>query len=636
MGSEGDNAWGPVMADGSPKVFKRRSMMSYSEDADPRFATKSINESLSGRAPKDGKKQPRIAFTGEEWGFGYKATDKFLRRARQDGTVPDAGYASVGIRLEREFEDASKNNRFDYNREITQPLRTKEQSLMAVKQNTADFAIVPFYHPYAGYDYEALRAIASLTTLRAIDQVEATDDLCLAVHESQLYDLIQSSHPGTGFSALQRRFRKSWGTVDSGSGAAPGADYEAEMPRAGLPIDMADQKLIRDRIDVVFAGPEAARRAKSKLDGLRAVGVEVQEISQMVEPHRELAKIARSATNPARQTNTMFDPISGETRFFSSIGAESQTSKLFGMVLPYEVAMRSSDYVIIDHDFDDAPPAKTRFMVVENNPDHSLIEDKYRTTDAKTAYWGRRLHAVARPHGTIGAGFMQFMGMSLGVMSIMLLVFGVYGVSAASTTLVDLPASLYWLSSLTSTGAVLLGGAIALVAWIMLSVQSAGKRGVRVMFLFRRDGAAAAIGDVENYLRNYGVRHTVVRLDEDSRDDAPAAVALDVEFDPADFSFGPFAMFSRRLRGSVVNGALKKAFQRWKNRGVRVLAAMPFEPEQAQLPRHKPRRWWNEAITAWASDFTETMFIRFSRVIAFYVMPAAVVGYLVWKFILNG
>ena len=629
------------MADGAQNFFKKRSMMAYGEDADPRFADKPTEPTRD-----DGKPRPRIAFTGEEWGFGYQATDKFLRRARATGTVPDAGFGAINAKVEREFDDASKNNKFNYGREITQPLRTKEQALLAVKQLTADFAVVPFYNPYAGYDYEALRAMTSLGTLRAVDQVEATDELCLAVHESQLYDLIQSSHPGTGFSSLQRRFRKSWGAVDGGSGNAPGDNFDAEMPRAGLPIDMSDQKLIRDRIDVVFAGPEAARRCKSKLDGVRAIGVEVQEIAQMVEPHRELARLARSSTNTNRTTNTTFDPVSGETRFFSSLGAESQSGKLFGMVLPYEVAMRSSDYVIIDHDFDDDAPAKTRFMVVENNPDHSMFEDKYRTTDAKTAYWGRRLHAVASPHGSLGAGFMQMLGYAAGAMAALLIMFGVYGVSGTSTALVELPASLAWMSSLTSMGAMLLGGAAAMAAWVLLSVQSAGKRGVRVIMAFRRDSSAASIGDVEDFLRNFGVRHAIIRLDEDSNTDAPADIALDIEFDPADFSYGPFAMLTRRLRGSVVNGALKKSFQRWKNRGVRVLAVMPFETDPdraaktrtptAQLPKHKARRWWNEALGAWAEDFTETMFIRFSRITFFYVLPAAIIAFAIWKLVLGG
>ena len=627
-----------MMADGAPRFFgKKRSLMADAEDADPRFADKSAaakpTKGLFGGKPK---KRPRIAFTGEEYGFGYQATELFLKRARDNGDVADGGVKGVTARTEREYDAASKNSRFDYRADIPQPLRTKEQALMAVKTQTADFALVPFYSPYAGYDFETLRALGSLFTALGVEQVEATDTLCLAVHESQLYDLIQSSHPGTGFSALQRRMRKSWGGPDSGSGNMPGGDYEAEMPRAGLPIDMADQKLIRDRIDTVFAGPEAARRCKSKLDGLRAIGVEVQETPQMVEPHRELAKLARSSTNPSRQTNTFFDPVSGETRFFSSLGAESQTGDLFGMVLPYEVAMRSSDYVIIDHNFDDAPPAKTRFIVVENNPDHSLFEDKYRTTDARTNYWVRRLEAIARPEGTIGAGLMQLGGSLLGVAAVLLVAFGLYGVSASTAPFIEAPASLSWLSSLTAGGAVVAGGALALLAFSMVSVRSAGERGVRVMFRFRRDGTAASIGDVEDYLRNYGIRHAVVRMDEDSERDAPASIVLDVEFDGRDFSYGPFAMLSRRLRGSVVNGGLKKAFQRWKNRGVVVLAAMPFDKEQAQLPRHKARRWWSDALAAWAADFAETMFIRATRIGFLYVLPAALVAFIVWRLLLNG
>ncbi len=625
------------MADGAPRLFgKKRSMMDESEDTDPRFSNRKGAQPAQSAFGGKPKKRPRIAFTGEEFGFGYQATELFLKRAREQGTVADGGVTRILARTEREFEAASKNNRFDYRAEIPQPLRTKEQALMAVKSQTADFALVPFYSPYAGYDFETLRAMSNLATMLGVEQVEATDNMCLAVHESQLYDIIQSSHPGTGFSALQRRMRKSWGRVDSGSGNMPGDDYEAEMPRAGLPIDMADQKLIRDRIDAVFAGPEAARRAKSKLDGLRAIGVEVKETPQMIEPHRELARLARSTANTARQTNTFFDPVSGETRFFSSLGADSQTGNLFGMVLPYEVAMRSSDYLIIDHDFDDAPPAKTRFMAVENNPDHSLFEDKYRTTDARTAYWVRRLEAVADPDGSFGQGVMQGAGFVLGLAAMALIIFGFLGIGASSTALIPVPASMPWLSSLSASGAILLGGALALVSWSMLSVRSAGEKGVRVMFRFRRDGTAASIGDIENYLRNYGVRHAVVRIDEDSEKDTPASIVLDVEFDREDFSYGPFAMLSRRLRGSVVNGALKKAFQRWKNRGVIVLAAMPFEPEQAQLPKHKARRWWSEALTSWTADFAETMFVRFSRILFLYGLPAAAILFLIWKYILKG
>lgn len=625
------------MADGAPRFFgnKKRSMMAYAQEADPRFSNKAEQKPAKKLFRGKPKERPRIAFTGEEYGFGFQATGHFLKRAREDGTVADGGVSRTGARTEREYDEASKNSRFDYHNDIPQPLRTKEQALMAVKQLTADFAVVPFYNPYAGYDFETLRALSSLFSVIGVEQVEATDNLCLAVHESQLYDIIQSSHPGAGFSALQRRMRKSWGATDNGSGNEPGdASYDGEMPRAGLPLDMSDQKLIRDRIDHVFAGPEATRRCKSKLDGLRAIGVDVQETAQMIEPHRELARLARGTASGSRQTNTFFDASSGEMKISSSMSSESQSTPLFGMVLPYEVAMRSSDYHIIDHNFDDGPAEKARFLVVENNPDHSLFEDKYRTTDARTAYWMRRLNAVAGSDMSVGAGLMKFFGLTAATLAIALVTLGFYG--AANINELVGAAALSWLPTMTATTAIIAGGVVGLIAYFMLSVQGRGEKGVRVMLRFKRDGTAASIGDVENFLRNYGIRHAVVRMDEDSEKRAPAAVVLDVEFDPEDFSYGPFAALSRRLRGSVANGAMKKAFQRWKNRGVTVLAAVPFEAGEGQLPKHKPRRWWSEAVGDWLSDVVETAFIRFTRVAVFYLIPAAVVIYFVWKLLLNG
>ncbi|MEZ5920892.1 MAG: hypothetical protein R3C60_06015 [Parvularculaceae bacterium] len=619
------------------------------KDADPRFSlagepddrTPAPIETNPNKAPS-GKKRPRIAFTGEEFGYGYQATGLLLDWARDphkwDGTVPDAGMRGYYGYAEREYEDASRNNKFDYAASIPQPLRTKEQALMAVKQGTADFAVIPFYNPYAGYDFEALRALASLYTVRGVAQVEATDKLCLAVHESQLYDLVQSSHPGTGFSSLQRRFRKSWGVIDSGSGNRPGAEgMDAEMPRAGLPIDMADQKLIRDRIDMVFAGPEAARRCKSRLDGMRAIGITVEEIPQMVEPHRELARRARQTLNGSRQTNTVFNPISGETQFFSTLGAEAQSGSLFGMVLPYEVAMRSSDYIIVDHDFDDAPAEKTRFMVVEENLDHTLVEDAYRTTDARTRYWMNRLRAVAAGTPNMAANILNAAAPVLFLASLVFLVAGVSGL--LGRPLLPMIEAPEWLVFGGNSGAAAIGAGLFVAALVSLfgaRVEAAAPSGVRVMFKFRRDGAAASIGDVEDFLRNFGVRHAVTRLDEDSERSKPASVMLDIEFTPEDFRHDIFTMLTRRFRGSVVNGAVKKAFQRWKNRGVLVLAAMPIqESYQWQLPEQQPRHWWSQGLGAWLYDVGETWFIRLSRLL-FYILPALAAAYFVWRLIGGG
>ncbi|MEZ5914388.1 MAG: hypothetical protein R3C42_02015 [Parvularculaceae bacterium] len=621
---------------------RRRKNFRPQFDADPRFAMAGEAEEPSGRGggaspvkTSAGKTRPRIAFTGEEFGFGYQATSKFLLHAQREKTVPDGGLRGVMARTEREYEEASRNNKFDYIESVSQPLRTKEQALMSVQQGASDFAVIPFYNPYSGYDYEALRAISSMYTLLGVEQVEATDNLCLAVHESQLYDIVQSSHPGTGFSALQRRLRKSWGPVDAGSGNSPNA-ADMEMPRAGLPIDMGDQKLIRDRIDVVFAGPEAARRCKSRLDGMRAIGIAVEEIPQMVEPHRELARRARGTANGSRQTNTLYDPVTGETRFYSTLGAEAQTGKLYGMVLPYEVAMRSSDYVIIDHNFDDAPAEKTRFMVVETNPDHTLADDAYRTTDARTRYWMKRLRAVAAGTPNFASRAFDSAGALMALVGLVYLAVGLPGMLGdPGVPLWEAPTWMVFGSDLSAAviGAILVAAGIA--GLIAGRIESTPPKGVRVMLRFRRDKTAASIGDVEDYLRNFGVRHAVSRLDEDSERDRPASIMLDIEFAQEDFRHDVLSMFTRRLRGSVANGAMKKAFQRWKNRGALVLAAMPIESaDQQQLPKHRQRRWWSEALGDWAVDFVETMFIRLSRLLV-YIIPLALAAYLTWVW-LNG
>lgn len=520
--------------------------------ADGNFRANPFGEKPSNKKSK--LRAPKIAFSGEEFGFGYQAVSAFIAKAEDRG-VYDGGIRAVDQTLEQEYRDRATFDKFDFTRgrEQRQPLRTKEQALIAVKSSTADYAVVPFYNPYFGYDYESLRALASLGGIMAVEQYEASDNMCLAVHESQVLELAQSAHPGSALSGMLKHDRKQWGSHESVRGERNlDTNGQSESYRAGLAIDQSAQLLLRDRLDVVFAGPEAARRCKSKLDGLRAAGIELAETPQTVEPHRELARRARASLNSNRQVNTFFDPRSGEAHYVSSMSGEANhQTKLYGVILPFQVAMMSSDYVIVDPDMDDSESVKSRFFVIHQNQDKSKIEDAYRTTDAKTKYWETRLKNVS------------------------------------------------WQSN-PKTG------------------------GVRIMLRMLRSDTAASVGDVEDYLRNYGVRHNVVRLDEDSESDKPSAVLIDIEFSNTDNDFR-WRPFSRRLRGSVVNGALKKAFQRWKNRGVLVMAAVPFD--EPQMPQQKKRRWWNEAIVAQQKDFWETMFIRFSRILFAWVLPlAALVG----------
>ena len=532
---------------------------------------------MTGNTRKGAKKRPpRVAFAGEEYGFGYLATEGFVKAARERFKnriypVIDGGVtASKRYSLDQDNLNLRAEDDFDF--EATEhrlPLRSKEQALMAVKAGTADYAVVPFYDPNFGYDYETFRALGNLVGLMGVEQYHAGDNMCLAVHESQVLELAQSAHPGSALSTVLKHDRRAWGDHEKTRFERNlDVNGQGEAYRAGLSIDHSTQMALRDRLEMVFSSPEAMRRCKSKLDGLRAIGVELSETPKSIEPHRELARRARSSLNTSRQINTFFDPRSGEAHYVSSMTGESQQrTQLFGVVLPFTVAMMSTDYVIIDPDFDDNPVLDSRFLVVHRNPDVSRFEDAYRTTDAKTRYWRKRVYDVMDKAKNADR----------------------------------------------------------------LKPKDQETKGVRIILKFNKTNDSATTADVENFLRNYGVPFNVIRLDEDSESDKPAPVALDIEFSESHGDFHRFKYpFRRNIEGSVVTGALKKSFQRWKNRGVQVLAVMPYST--SQLPRQQPR-WWGKAIIAQQKDFWETMFIRFSRLL-FPPLAFALIGliaYLVWK-----
>ncbi len=312
------------------------------------------------------------------------------------------------------------------------------------------------------------------------------------------------------------------------------------------------QYMLRERVDMIFAGPEASRRCKTKLDGLRGAGIEVRETLQTVEPHREMARLARGTLNNSRQTNTFFDPRDGKTHFVSSMQAENQNTKLYGVVMPFEIAMRSSDYVIIDDDIEDANPEdealKTRFFVVRDIPDLTILEERLALTEERTKHWMKRLRGILD--------------------------------------------------------------------------DNRGKdkdiTGVRVMLRFRRENAAAAIGEVEDHLRNAGIRYAVVKIGEDSGKDSPAPIVLDMELDAKHFKSLPFA-------GSDARMALWLSFARWKKRAVSVIAAMPVYAGQEQLPARAPRRWWKEGFGDYMGGAFEAMWVRY-RVLLGGLIGAGAVG----------
>lgn len=468
-------------------------------------------------------KRPRVAYTGEQYGFGFRAVGEFGVFARTIGGGLPGGWVSEDGRAKIKALSAPQEEA------DTLALRTRAETLGSLGTNSADFAVLPFYHPDLGYDIRTLQAIAANVRTMAIAQVEASDKYCLAVYEPQVLDLVQSAHPGSGLSDLMKRNRWSWGSSSTFSTKIQPSDLQGagQTYLAGLKLDQSGQLLLRERIDTVFCGPEAARRCRAKLDGLRAAGIDVRETLETVEPHREMARLARATLASSRQTSTFYDPRDGKAHFVSTLTADvQQSAKLYGVILPMQVAMMTPDFTIVDTEIDDYEAPKTKFVIVENNPDETLVDDTYRITVRRVSKWMLRLQAALRAAD------------------------GLKG----------------------------------------------QQKGVRVLLAVQRVGTNQSLGELEDYLKYFGVRFATVRLGEDSESSRPAPTVIDVEFEQRHFGLHLF-------HGSIARGFMNIAFSRRRYGPTKFLAVMPIG--ELQLPKHQQRRWWWEGLHMMWKSFGE-------------------------------
>lgn len=521
----------------------------------------------------------KVAFSGEEYGFGYRALIEYgkLSKDRNHGQIPDGG--GHGVRR------AVLPHEFDFDSAERQPLRTRELALTALTTEKADFALVPFYTPDRGYDTETLLTISKLFSPMGVDSVAAGDSFCLAVYESQVLELAQSSHPGSAMARLLTGQTRPWaasldpGVQWSGGRGLPRNEYDRVVQSqmdARVKNDTEAQLVLKERISAVFAGPEATRRCKAKLDGLRAAGVNVEETLQWVEPQREMARRVRETLDSDRQTQTFTDLTTGRPMLTSFMSARAQTQPLYGVVLPLEVALNSPEFIVVDPNFDDASTVKTRFMVCEKNYDHTLFEDKFKFAAQRVPVWKDRLYKTAAKFGGLKtARINPILYARLGLEFLLLQSRDAFG-------------GRHNLDDVFDSGGDHHDAALEKPSVRVLVQIDHGRKGVE------------SVGRLENFLRYYGVRYATVRMGDDVTDlgprRGPAPMILDIEFDRRDFLFHPKI-------GSVVEGFLWEAFNISRFGMPRFLAVMPAR--EHQLADVAQRRWWNEGVDVAAHAIAE-------------------------------
>lgn len=537
-------------------------------------ARQARDQAIAIQQSRDLHQKPRIAYTGEEFGFGFRAIQEFSETTRKHkGYVPDGGFSAAGHFHPKPLEilfagmfgkmpsihDGHGHGHGDHGHApvdvdigYSQPLRTKDQALTAVQNDTAEYALVPFYQAGVGYDVESITLMSKLFAPFGVMQIEASDHYCLAVYEPQVLDVIHSAHPSSGLTDLLRRPRRSWdGNPDRGVSLTGNTPEGAMEYQAGLNVDRAGQMMLRDRVETVFAGPEPARRCKAKLDGLRAAGVKVEETAEWIEPHREMGRRVRDSLDGSRQTYQSFDPVSGQMRISSIASASQQTRPLYAIVLPFELASRSPEFTIIDDNIEDGAPPKKRFLVCQKVYDLSLFEEVFRLTSVRVAYWMKRFGALVHDAKDLSP----------------------------------------------ETG------------------------GVRILLQFVRQGPVSAFGDVESFLRRFGIRYATFQMGDGAVDSpqpkrpgasiAPPPVVFDIELDIDHFheKFDD-GMYTR----SVVEGLLFRAFNRKRYQMARFLAAFPYETRQL-LPQQRVR-WWYEGVKTSVKTWKEETEALFGPIVA--------------------
>ena len=206
-----------------------------------------------------------------------------------------------------------------------------ERALGELFAQHAAKAVVPAENTLTGYNTDTYNYLLNFDA-EITGEAWVSLHHCLAVPESQLRDLVQSGFPGA------KGFR--------------GAE--------GRQLPAHDQALYRDRIDAVFVPRGSERLCRHNLQNL---GVAHRLISEDMPASKEVLREARLSLDPNRITK-LSESADGSIETQSTAKA-SQNKSLFGVILPYDVARRSDEFVIVQDQMDDDPNNATRYYVVE-------------------------------------------------------------------------------------------------------------------------------------------------------------------------------------------------------------------------------------------------------------------------------
>ncbi|MEM1381521.1 MAG: hypothetical protein AAGH41_12950 [Pseudomonadota bacterium] len=219
----------------------------------------------------------------------------------------------------------------------TSPRASAEATSAAVIAGQAQVGVLPFYEETTGFNTETLSALIDFRQ-DVVAEYVAESNYVLAVPTDLIHEVDQAGFTNSFEGQGSRSFQ--W-TADK-------------------------QRKYRNRIGTVLASPDAMRHCAAAIDGMRARGIEVQQLPEGIDSYRAGLEQAHARLDPNREVATTYGP-NGQQRV-SKTKASNHAKPLIGVLIAFDKALGDggycfdNDYTVMEAEMAGADRVRTSFI----------------------------------------------------------------------------------------------------------------------------------------------------------------------------------------------------------------------------------------------------------------------------------
>lgn len=225
----------------------------------------------------------------------------------------------------------------------TSPRASAEATAAAVVSGQAQVGVLPLYEEHGGFNPDTLSALIDFPQ-EVLGEYVAESNYVLAVPTDLIHEVDQAGFTDSFDAAGGRAF--AW-TADK-------------------------QRKYRGRVGTVLASADAMRHCAAAIEGLRARGVEVQQLPDGADAYRAGLERAQARLDPSREVATTYGP-QGQQRV-SKTKAGNHAKPLLGVLMAFDKALGNghysfdSDYVVLEAEMAGADRVRTSFIATTQAP----------------------------------------------------------------------------------------------------------------------------------------------------------------------------------------------------------------------------------------------------------------------------